>query len=88
MNRKELVDEITQFCIVYKVFDKIVNVEEIKGNIEFMLDDCTFIENLFNIIIRRAQRHNNSFDIERIKTMFLELEKTRLNLEYNDIKKI
>ena len=87
MRRKKLVNEITQFCLEYQVFEKTVNVDEVKAKIEIMLDDIAFIEILFNTIIRRAKKHDY-FDVERLKKMLVEIEKIRLNLEYENINKL
>ena len=87
MRRKKLINEITQFCVDCEVFDRSVNLGEIRNRIEILLNESEFIEDLINTIIYKAKMHNN-FDTEKLKKMLLELEKIRLELEYETTNKI
>lgn len=81
MNRKELIKEITAFYIEYGII-KPFETEEVKRNTEAQLNNCAFIESLINMIIVKTKYRKN-IDTEKIKTLLLELEKIRLELEYD-----
>lgn len=86
MERKKLIKEITNFCIEQGIFRGKATEGEIKIGIEVGLENIEFIESLINTIINRVGHEPNA-DIEKIKTMLLELEKIRLDLEYSEIYK-
>lgn len=81
MEKYELIEEIMKFGFDYGLFNIGIDKREIKTGISYMLDDCEFLENLINTIILKSKYGDNS-DKERIKVILLELEKIRLELEY------
>jgi len=84
MERRELVENITEFYFDTGLFDgSTQNEDETKLIIENCLGKVEIIETIINTIILRAKTHKN-FDIEQLKKMLLELEKIRLELEYED----
>ena len=86
MERKILLNEIAAFCFKYQLLDKSISVNEIKDRIEKQLSDSTFIESLINTIIVRA-KNDKTLNIERLKSLLLELERLRLEMEYTDEKR-
>ena len=84
MERKKLINEIADFGIEYGIFNKSLERKEIKDGIELILSDCPGVEDIINRIIVKANSCQE-LDIVRLKTLLLELEKIRLELEYRDI---
>jgi hypothetical protein len=82
LKKIELINEITDFCLKYRLFNGVIRIDEIKNNIESRLNDSRFIESLINVIILKTRNRQN-ININKIKNMLLELEKIRLDLEYN-----
>ena len=85
MERKVLINEISDFCFYYGLYNKLINISEIKSNIEFGLKDPVFIENLISTINVNIRKRKN-VDTQKLITILTELERLRLELEYNDIK--
>ena len=81
MERKELINEIINFCFEHGLFKGTVKVSELKIKIRKGLNDSEFIENLINTIIIKT-RYRKSIDTEKIKALLLGLEEIRLELEY------
>ena len=86
MDRHVLIDEIAGFGYDYGIFSLSVGVNEIKRRIAYILDESEHIESLISAIIIKT-KNTNDIDIERVKKILLELEKIRLDLEYNDSNK-
>jgi hypothetical protein len=82
MNNKELVNEIIGFCVTYRLFEKSEELTAIKEAIEHQLVDVVFVEGLINRLILKA-KDRKDIDFEKLKTLLLELERIRLELEYN-----
>jgi hypothetical protein len=82
MKREILVNEIINFCDEYKVFNNSISKNEIKNMIEIWLNDTSHIESLINTIIKTSYHVN--MDKEKLKTLLLELERIRLELEYKE----
>ena len=78
MNRKELAEEIVDFCNEYKILSK--NIE--KSKILEELEKVSFVENLIHAIILKSTYRKN-IDTERLKKLLVALEKERLDLEYD-----
>jgi len=85
MSNNDLINEITDFCIKNKLFNKTVHISNIRSNIKAQLKDCAFIENLYNTIYLKTKYRKN-IDIDRIINLLLELEKVRLEIEYKGVK--
>ncbi|MCL1858155.1 MAG: hypothetical protein FWF92_02850 [Oscillospiraceae bacterium] len=81
MTKQELIDEITDFCLEYNLFNKFVKIDETKNKIDYQLNDIEFVESLINTILLKTRNLKNQ-NINRIKILLLELEHVRLDLEY------
>ena len=81
MKRKELANDVTDFCIEYRIFNTTCGTKEIKDRIEEQFDDVIFVEGLINMIIVRAKNHTD-IDTGKLIELLTELEKLRLELEY------
>jgi len=81
MERNILISAIVRFCFDY---DEVID-NEIRERVESKLGNPVFIENLI-CTIHTKTRHNRNIDIKLVKSMLLELEKMRLDLEYPDRK--
>lgn len=83
MEREELVNKIISFCFTYGVLDETVKMNEIQERIDKSLNQCEFIEDLYNMILLETKSHKK-MDIGKIQELLLELEKIRLELEYKE----
>ena len=81
MKRKKLIDEIIDFYIEYGII-KNTEIEDVRQEMKEHLKHCDFLESLINTIIVKT-RHRKNIDTEKIKKLLLELEKIRLELEYD-----
>ena len=85
MERKELINEIANFCFYYGLlYNRPTNISEIKSNIENNLTDPAFIENIINTININIRKRKN-VDTGKLITILTELERLRLKLEYKDL---
>ena len=84
MERKTLVNEIVDFALEYGIFNISGAISEIKTKIEHQLVDYEFVEGLINMIIVKTKDHKD-IDTGRLIKLLIELEKIRLELEYNNI---
>lgn len=82
MERYDLINEIACFGYNYGLFNKGLSGREIKIGIGYILDEVEYIEDLINTIIITANRSSN-VDYEKVKLILLELERIRLDLEYD-----
>jgi len=80
MERDILINEIVSFCLDYGV---LIDRREVKSKIEEGLEKAELIENLINTIFIKA-KNGKIRDIEKVKELLIELEKTRLDLEFRD----
>ena len=87
MKTKILIDIIIDFCFEYELFNQVDNIDEVKNVIEQQLEDSAFIENLINIIILKTKNHKY-VDTEKTIKLLTELEKLRLEIEYENINKL
>lgn len=86
MERKLLIKEIVDFCCDYKLFKNPTDAKLINENIEEQLNDVAFIENLYNVIFRKAKQYH-LLGQKRVIDLLMELEKIRLKLEHNGFDK-
>ncbi|MCL2360693.1 MAG: hypothetical protein FWC73_02630 [Defluviitaleaceae bacterium] len=85
MERNVLIARIINFCFTYNVVnDESIEVSELTNVIEKMLEEAYFLESLINTIIIASKKHSG-IDIEEVKTLLIELEKIRLELEYSHV---
>jgi len=80
MKKDILVEEIASFCFDYGV---ILDMEEIKKQIEDKLSEVEFLEDLINTIFVKS-KNTKDIDIEKVKELLIELERIRLELEYKE----
>ena len=83
MERYELINEIANFGYNHGIFNWQMEANEVKQGIGYMLDESAHIESLINTINTRAKNTHN-LDVKRTKAILLELDRIRLDLEYND----
>ena len=83
MERNRLVDEIVKFCFENRLFSNYAGTSVIKRSIEDQLNNCEFVENMINTMILKTKNRKN-IDVEKLKELILELEKIRLDMEYDD----
>jgi len=81
MERKRLANELTDFCLEYKIFNISCGAKEIKQRIEEQFDDVIFVEGLINLIIVKAKKLDD-IDTGKLVELLSELERVRLELEY------
>ena len=81
MERKKLANDLTDFCLEYKIFNISCSVKGIKQRIEEQFDDVIFVEGLINLIIVKAKDHKD-IDTGKLVELLSELERLRLELEY------
>lgn len=86
MVQHELVNEIIKVCKYFKIIKNNVNEYFIEKKIVDGLNDIIFVENLLNIFYRKlnSKNLNRNIDIKEFKNLLIELEKTRLNLEFKE----
>jgi len=85
MDRSILVGKIAGFLFVYNALDVAsITEKELEFLIKDKLETASFVEILINTIIIRAKKHKG-IDIELVKELLLELEKIRLDLEYENM---
>ena len=82
MERKILTSEIIEFCINNELFQQSEELRALKGSIEHQLVDAVFVEGLINRLIVKT-KNRKGIDVEKLKQLLLELERIRLELEYN-----
>ena len=81
MERKRLANELTDFCLAYKIFNISCGAKEIKQRIEEQFDDVIFVEGLINLIIVKVKKLDD-IDTGKLVELLSELERVRLELEY------
>jgi len=83
MKKKILINEIVKFNLKYKLFNDGVKADELKSIIEIWLEKIEHVESLINLIIVKTNQAQ-SIDKKKLKTIRLELEKIRIDLEYKN----
>jgi len=76
-----LANELTDFCLEYKIFNTRCGAKEIKQRIEEQFCDVVFVEGLINLIIVKV-RNQKDIDTGKLIELLSELERVRLELEY------
>jgi len=64
MEQKKLVrlaNELTDFCIEYRIFNTTCGTREIKQRIEEQFDDVVFVEGLINRITVKVQNRKQAY---------------------------
>ena len=83
MKKDIFINELINFCFRYILFNKLIEIDTIKHNLEQQLENVEFVETLIREIIVKTKSHRG-IDIEKAKMLLLELERIRLNLEYKE----
>jgi len=83
MKKDIFINELINFCFRYILFDKLIEMDTIKCNLEKQLEDIDFVETLIREIMVKTKSHRG-IDIEKAKMLLLELERIRINLEYKE----
>ena len=88
MDKYTLTKEIIKMCQYFKVIKKNENEYLIEKKVIDGLEDIIFVENLINIMYKKAKFkiNNKKFNINKFKKIMFELEKNRLNLEFKEVK--
>ena len=86
MERKRLAQELTDFCIAYRILGIPCGARELEERIERQLDDVVFVETLINQIIVKA-KNNWGINKDKLVEVLSELERVRLELEYKPAEK-
>ena len=81
MERKELVQELTDFCIEYRILNVRCRTKEIEQGIQKKLDDIAFVEELIHEINVTAKRYRG-IDADKLIELLSELDRIRNELEY------
>jgi len=76
-----LANELTDFCLEYKIFNTTCGAKELKQRIEEQFCDVVFVEGLITRIIKKAKNHED-IDTGKLVELLSELERLRLELEY------
>jgi len=76
-----LANELTDFCLEYKIFNTTCGARELKQRIEAQFCDVVFVEGLITRIIKRAKNHPG-IDKSKLIELLSELERLRLELEF------
>jgi len=85
LEKRALIARIINFCFTYKILDdESIEIGELTGVIEKMLEEAYFLESLINTIIIVSKK-NKGVDTTEVKTLLIELEKIRLELEYSHV---
>ena len=80
MERKELAEKVIDFCVKYRLLANPKKILASKGRVETELGNICFVESLIHMLIVKTKYI--SVDNNRLKNLLMELEKVRLDLEY------
>ena len=79
---KKLASEVTEFVLEYSIFNISCEKKELEEKIEEQFEDVVFVEGLINTIIVKTRNRKN-IDTGKLIDLLIELEKLRLELEYD-----
>ena len=87
MNQYNLVKEIIKMCQYFNVMDYVMNDCYVEKKIIDGLEDIIFVENLLNVFYKKmkCKKYQKSLNQNRLKKLLIELEKIRLNLEFEGV---
>lgn len=74
-------------CQYFNVMDHVVNDLYVEKKIIDGLEDIIFVENLLNVFYKKmkCKKYQKSLNQNRLKKLLIELEKIRLNLEFEGV---
>ena len=83
INKEKLIREIRKTCQYFKIAGMYGNNPFIERRISENLEDIAFIETLLDVFERKAKqkRFRDTIDRKRLKTLLMELEKVREDLD-------
>lgn len=87
MSNYNLVKEIIKMCKYFNIIDYETNDYYVEKKIIDGLDDIIFVENLLNVFYKKIKykKYKKSLNLCRLKRLLIELEKVRLNLEFEGV---
>lgn len=85
MNQYTLTKEIIKTCKYFKIIEYETDNCFVEKKIIDGLEDIIFVENLLNVFYKKIKlkRFQKNLNKNRLKKLLIELEKIRLNLEFN-----
>ena len=83
MKRKVLVNEIVDFCLYLKIFNRSMGIIELRKGIDEQLDNIEQVETLIKDIQIKAKK-SKGIDIARLKKLVMGLESIRFDLDFKD----
>ena len=83
MERKELAEEIISFCVKYRLLGNPKKIILANERVEEELQNICFVESLIHMLILKT-KYIRDIDNDRLKALLVELEKVRLDLEYDE----
>jgi len=83
MEKRKLAEEIVSFCCRYSLINNLEYTSASVQNVEGQLENCWFVEHLIHLFITKA-KYKKGLDTKKLKELVLELEKIRLDLEYDE----
>jgi len=78
----ELAEEIINFCVKYRLLGNPKKIIKSKDRVIQELGNIVFVESLIHMLILKTKYIHN-VDNNRLKVLLVELEKVRLDLEYD-----
>ena len=82
MSKYDLANELIAFCMTYKVFGN-SEIGASAGKIAEQLEESWFVEHFIYTLITKT-KDKVDVDFKKLKELLLELEKIRLDLEYEE----
>jgi len=80
MEKLELAEGVISFCIKYRLLGNPKRIVLAKDRVAQELNNITFVESLIHMLIVKTQYIE--VDNNKLKSLLMELEKIRLDLEY------
>ena len=83
MERNDLAERLINFSVKNKLFEHSGRMTLEKSRIVEQLEKSEFVEGLIHTLILKT-KHKKSVDKHELKKLLLELERIRLDLEYDE----
>ena len=82
MTKRELAEKLTSFCAEYRLLGNPKRVLKAIDRVEQELDNICFVESVIHMLCLKTKYID--VDNVRLKDLLMELEKVRLDLEYDE----
>ena len=82
MNKFDLAKELIDFCTIHKIFGN-SEIGASTGKIAEQLEESWFVEHFIYTLIVKT-KNKEDIDFKKLKELLIELEKIRLDLEYEE----